>query len=49
VTWDLYSPGLTPDLSIAAAGLQQMLDEVIRTGLVNKNFTLDRPVNARTL
>ena len=47
--WDLYSPGLTPDLSIATAGLQQMLDEDIRTGLVDKNFTLDRVVNDRIL
>jgi len=47
--WDLYSPGLTGDLSIATAGLQQMLDEDIRTGLVDKNFTLDRVVNDRIL
>ncbi len=47
--WDLYSPGLTSDLSIATAGLQQMLDEDIRTGLVDKSFTLDRVVNDRIL
>lgn len=47
--WDLYSPGLTSDLSIATAGLQQMLDEDIRSGLVDKNFTLDRVVNDRIL
>jgi ABC-type nitrate/sulfonate/bicarbonate transport system substrate-binding protein len=47
--WDLYSPGLTSDLSIATAGLQQMLDEDIRTGVVDKNFTLDRVVNDRIL
>jgi NitT/TauT family transport system substrate-binding protein len=47
--WDLYSPGLTADLSIATAGLQQMLDEDMRTGLVDKNFTLDRVVNDRIL
>ena len=47
--WDLYSPGLTGDLSIATAGLQQMLDEDIRTGLVDKTFTLDRVVNDRIL
>jgi len=47
--WDLYSPGLTSDLSIATAGLQQMLDEDIRAGLVDKNFTLDRVVNDRIL
>ena len=48
-SWDLYSPGLTGDLSIATSGLQQMLDEDIRTGLVDKNFTLDRVVNDRIL
>ncbi len=47
--WDLYSPGLTGDLSIATAGLQQMLDEDIRTGLVDRNFTLDRVVDDRIL
>ena len=47
--WDLYSPGLTADLSIVTAGLQQMLDEDIRAGLVEKTFTLDRVVNDRIL
>jgi len=47
--WDLYSPGLTGDLSIATAGLQQMLDEDIRNGLVDKTFTLDRVINDRIL
>ena len=47
--WDLYSPGLTADLSIVTAGLQQMLDEDIRAGLVDKNFTLDRVINDRIL
>lgn len=47
--WDLYAPGLTADLSIASAGLQQMLDEDIRAGVVEKNFTLDRVINDRIL
>ena len=47
--YDLYAPGLTADLSIATSGLQQMLDEDIRTGLLDKNFTLDRVVNDRIL
>jgi ABC-type nitrate/sulfonate/bicarbonate transport system substrate-binding protein len=47
--WDLYSPGLTSDLTIATAGLQQMLDEDIRNGVVDKNFSLDRVVNDRIL
>ena len=47
--WDLYSPGLTGDLTIAVPGIQQMLDEDIRTGLVEKNFTVDRVINDRIL
>ena len=47
--WDLYSPGLTGDLSIAVPGIQHMLDEDIRTGLVEKNFTVDRVINDRIL
>jgi NitT/TauT family transport system substrate-binding protein len=47
--WDLYAPGLTSDLSIVTSGLQQMLDEDIRAGLVDSKFTLDRVVNDRVL
>jgi NitT/TauT family transport system substrate-binding protein len=47
--WDLYAPGLTSDLSLATSGLQQMLDEDIRTGVVEKNFTLERVINDRIL
>lgn len=47
--WDLYASGLTSDLSLATGGLQQMLDEDIRTGVVEKNFTLDRVINDRIL
>jgi len=47
--WDLYSPGLQGDLSLAVPGMQQMLDEDIRTGLVDKSFTLDRVLNDRIL
>ena len=47
--WDLYSPGLTSDLSIAVSGIQQMLDEDIRGGFVDKNFTIDRVINDRIL
>ncbi|HEU5464685.1 MAG TPA: ABC transporter substrate-binding protein [Candidatus Binatia bacterium] len=47
--YDLYASGLTSDLSIATAGLQQMLDEDIRNGVVDKNFTLDRVINDRIL
>ncbi len=47
--WDLYSPGLTADLSIAVPGIQQMLDEDIRAGFVDKGFTVDRVINDRLL
>jgi NitT/TauT family transport system substrate-binding protein len=47
--WDLYAPGLTSDLSIATSGLQQMLDEDIRSGLVDSKFTLDRVINDKIL
>jgi hypothetical protein len=47
--WDLYSPGLTSDLSIAFSGIQQILDEDIRGGFVDKNFTIDRVINDRIL
>lgn len=47
--WELFAPGLTSDLSIVTSGLQQMLDEDIRTGLVDSKFTLDRVVNDRVL
>lgn len=47
--YDLYAPGLTPDLSIAVDGIQLMLDEDIRAGLVDKKMTLDRVINDRIL
>ena len=47
--WDLYSPGLTPDLSIAVSGIEQMLDEDIRAGFVDSKFTVDRVINDRIL
>ncbi len=47
--YDLYAPGLTPDLSIAVDGIQLMLDEDIRAGLVDKKMTLERVINDRIL
>jgi NitT/TauT family transport system substrate-binding protein len=47
--WDLFAPGLTSDLSIVTSGLQQMLDEDIRSGLIDGKFTLDRVVNDKLL
>jgi NitT/TauT family transport system substrate-binding protein len=48
-TYDLYAPGLTADLSVAVDGIQLMLDEDIRTGLVDKKMTVERVINDRIL
>ena len=47
--YDLFSPGYATDLSVAHDGIQIMLDEDIRTGLVDKSFTLDRVIDERIL
>jgi ABC-type nitrate/sulfonate/bicarbonate transport system substrate-binding protein len=47
--WDLYAPGLTADLSIVVPGIQQMLDEDIRSGVIDSKFTVDRVINDRIL
>ena len=48
-SYDLFSPGYATDLAIAQEGIQIMLDEDIRAGLVDKRFTLDRVINDRIL
>jgi NitT/TauT family transport system substrate-binding protein len=48
-SYDLFSPGYAGDLSVASDGIQIMLDDDIRTGLVDKKFTLERVVNDRVL
>lgn len=48
-TYDLFNPGFSADLSIAADGIQIMLDEDIRSGVVDKKFTLDKVINERML
>src|SRR5437660_1373035 len=47
--YDLFSPGYATDLSVAQDGIQIMLDEDIRAGVVEKSFTLDRVINDRIL
>jgi NitT/TauT family transport system substrate-binding protein len=47
--YDLFSPGYAADLSIAQDGIQIMLDEDIRAGVVEKSFTLDRVINDKIL
>jgi ABC-type nitrate/sulfonate/bicarbonate transport system substrate-binding protein len=48
-SYDLFSPGYAADLSVAHDGIQIMLDEDIRAGLVDKKFTLDRVIDERIL
>jgi ABC-type nitrate/sulfonate/bicarbonate transport system substrate-binding protein len=48
-SYDLFAPGYATDLSVAADGIQIMLDEDIRAGVVDKKFTLDRVINDRIL
>jgi NitT/TauT family transport system substrate-binding protein len=47
--YDLYAPALSSDLSVNVPGLQFMLDEDKRNGLVDGKFTLERVVNDKTL
>jgi ABC-type nitrate/sulfonate/bicarbonate transport system substrate-binding protein len=46
-SYDLFSPGWATDLSVAHDGIQIMLDEDIRAGVVDKNYTLDRVIDDR--
>jgi ABC-type nitrate/sulfonate/bicarbonate transport system substrate-binding protein len=48
-SYDLFSPGYAADLSVAQDGIQIMLDEDIRAGVVDRKFTLDRVINDRIL
>src|SRR5262245_18489090 len=48
-SYDLFSPGYAADMSVAWDGIQTMLDDDQRSGVVDKKFTLDRVVNDRIL
>jgi len=48
-SYDLFIPGYTLDLSVAYDGIQLMLDEDIKSGVVDPKMTLDRVVNDRLL
>jgi ABC-type nitrate/sulfonate/bicarbonate transport system substrate-binding protein len=48
-SYDLYSAGLTSDLTVPVDGIQVMLEEDIRAGLVDKKMTVDRVINDRIL
>jgi len=47
--YDLYAPAFSSDLSVNVAGLQFMLDEDKRNGLVDGKFTLDKVINDKLL
>ena len=47
--YDLYAPALSSDLSVNVPGLQLMLDEDKRNGLIDGKFTLERVVSDKTL
>src|SRR5262245_57210080 len=48
-SYDLFSPGYAVDLAVALDGIQIMLDEDIRSGVVDKKFTLDKVIDDRVL
>lgn len=48
-SYDLFSPGYAADMSVAWDGIQTMLDDDHRSGVVDKKFTLDRVINDRVL
>ena len=47
--YDLYGPGYTADLTIAVDGIQNILDDEIRSGNVDKTMTVDRVIDDRIL
>ena len=47
--YELYAPALNSDLSVNLVGLQFMLDEDKRSGLIDSKFTLDRVINDKLL
>ena len=47
--YDLFIPGYTSDLSIAMEGMQLILEEDIRNGLVDKKMTLEKVIKDRPL
>jgi NitT/TauT family transport system substrate-binding protein len=48
-SYDLFSPGWATDLSVAYDGIQIMLDEDIKAGIVDRKFTLERVISDRVL
>ncbi|MGH7774199.1 MAG: ABC transporter substrate-binding protein [Candidatus Binatia bacterium] len=48
-SYDLFAPAYTSDLSIAWEGIQLMLDEDIRSGIVDSKMKLESAIHDRTL
>ena len=49
LAYDLYAPALSGDLAVNLNGLQFMLDEDQRNGLIDAKFTLERVINDKIL
>ncbi len=47
--YDLYSRGFTSDLSVARDGMQIMLEDDIRNGVVDRKMTIDKVIDERIL
>ena len=47
--YDLYASALAQDLNIAVPGIQLMLEEDIRAGLIDSKFTVDKVINDQYL
>jgi len=47
--YDLYSRGFTSDLSVAKDGIQIMLEDDIRNGIVDREMTIDKVIDERIL
>ena len=47
--YDLYAPAYTHDLSIPRKGIQAMIDEDIRTGVIDRTMTVDKVVRDEIL
>jgi ABC-type nitrate/sulfonate/bicarbonate transport system substrate-binding protein len=47
--YDLFAPAFTSDLSVGTEGLQQILDEDVRNGVVDKSMTVEKAVDTRIL
>lgn len=47
--YDLYSRGFTSDLSVAEDGIQIMLEDDIRNGIVDRKMTIDKVIDERIL